>query len=55
MPGDAPPQGQDFVLLVLLWEVPVSPFLQPVAVPLEASMTVVYLPVCPALCHLQTC
>ncbi|PKU44133.1 hypothetical protein llap_5545 [Limosa lapponica baueri] len=34
-----PPQVQDFVLLVELHEVPVSPFLQPSKVPLEGSMT----------------
>ena len=40
VPGAVPPQGQDFACpLVELQEVPVSPFLQPVEVPLGGSAT----------------
>ncbi|GAB0186707.1 ectonucleotide pyrophosphatase/phosphodiesterase family member 3 [Grus japonensis] len=40
VPGVVPPQVQDFALpLVGLHEVPVNPFLQPVEVPLDGSMT----------------
>jgi len=39
MPGVVPPQVQDSALLVELHKVPVGPFLQPVEVPLDSSMT----------------
>ena len=38
VPGAVPPQGQDFVLLEF-HGVPVSPFLQPIEVPLDGSTT----------------